>query len=87
MKRFSVWIRPLAGDCRVRVEGMQNARWLLDRLSQSFVFKSCEPIDEDLRSASANFRVLYGSQVSRSSLEKLLAAIPQVNLMLEPARD
>lgn len=85
MNRFSVWIRPLVSDCRVRVDGMQNARWLLDRLSQSFVFKSCEPINEDLGSSSADFRVLYGSQVSRSSLEKLLAAIPQVNLMLEPA--
>jgi hypothetical protein len=31
------------------------------------------------------FRVPYSSQISRSSFEQLLAAIPEVKLMLEPA--
>ena len=85
MNTFRVWIRPLGDDCRVRVDGMQNARWLLNRLSQSFVFKSSEAIVDDEASSCSTFRVPYSSKSPRSRFEKLLAAIPEVKLMLEPA--
>ena len=85
MNTFRVWIRPLGNDCRVRVDGMQNARWLLDRLSQSFVFKSSESIIDDEASSCSTFRVPYSSQNPRSRFEKMLAAIPGVKLMLDPA--
>jgi hypothetical protein len=85
MNTFRVWIRPLGDDCRVRVDGMQNARWLLDRLSQWFVFKGSESIHDDEASSCSTFRVPYSSQLSRPRFEKLLTAIPEVKLMSDPA--
>jgi hypothetical protein len=71
--------------CRVRVDGNRNARWLLNRISEFFVFKSSEPLDDDLATACSSFQVKYSSQMSGSRFTKLLAAIPEVTLMLEPA--
>ena len=85
MNAFRVWVRPMVSVCKVRVDGIRNAKWLVNRLSQSFVFKSSEPMDDDLATACSSFQVQYNSQVSRSTFEKLLAAIPEVNVMLEPA--
>jgi hypothetical protein len=84
MNAFRVWIQPLVSVCRVRVDGIRNAQWLLNRLSQSFVFKSCEPMNDDVATACSSFQVPYNSQVSGAKFAKLLAAIPEVNLMLEP---
>ena len=84
MSAFRVWIRPLGGDCRVRVDGLKNATWLLDRLGRSFVFKTCEPIRQNDDSACCSFRVSYGSQMSRSMFDRLLAAMPEVSVMTEP---
>ena len=85
MNLFHVWIRPLVSTCRVRVDGMQNAKWLLTRLSKSFVFKTSEPLDDDMKTACSSFQVQYSFQMSGPKFAKLLAAIPEVNLMLEPA--
>ena len=85
MNPFCVWIRPSGGNCRVRVDSIKNARWLLDRLSQSFVFKSSEPINEDQGSSCSTFRVPYSSQICHRTFERLLGAIPEVKLMLDPA--
>lgn len=85
MSPFQVWLRPVGGACKVRVDGATNARWLLDRLSRSFIFKSCEPLSEERDTAHCTFRVAYSPQVSRSAFEQTLARIPEVNLMLEPA--
>lgn len=85
MNPFCVWIRPLGSSCRVRVDSIKNARWLLDRLSRSFVFKSSEPINEDQSSSCCTFRVADSSQISRHGFERLLGAIPEVKLMLDPA--
>jgi hypothetical protein len=71
--------------CEVRVDGIKNANWLLDRLGRSFVFKTSEPIDEEVDSPCCTFRVMYGSQMSRGVLERLLAAMPQVSLVAVPA--
>jgi len=85
MNIFRVWIRPLGEGCRVKVDGLQNARWLLNRLSQSFVFESSESIIDDQASSCSTFRVPYSPRNPRSKFEKLLAAIPEVKLMLDPA--
>jgi len=85
MNTFRVWIRPRDGTRRVRVDGMKNAMWLLTRLSQVFVFKTAEPVKEDEGSSCCTFRVADSSQISRQSFERLLGAIPEVKLMLEPA--
>jgi hypothetical protein len=85
MSLFHVWIRPLSSACRVRVDGIKNAKWLLNRLSESFVFKTSEPLDNDIGTACSSFQVQYSFQMSGPKFAKLLAAIPEVNLMLEPA--
>ena len=46
-----------AGTCQLRIDGLQNAQWLINRLSQSFVFKTSEPLYDDLASGCANFAV------------------------------
>ncbi len=85
MNPFQVRIRPMVSVCRVRVDGIRNAQWLLKRLSESFVFKTSEPLDEDIAAACSSFQVQYTSQMSGLKFAKLLAAIPEVDLMLEPA--
>jgi hypothetical protein len=84
MSTFRVWTRPTGTTCKVRVDGIKNASWLLNRLSQSFIFKTAEPINDDSGSSCSTFRVPYSSQMSRSIFEKVLAAIPQVELMADP---
>jgi len=85
MNTFRVWIRPLGTVCRVRVEGVENTEWLLDRLSESFVFKTSEPLTDVNGTSHRTFRVAYRPQMSRPRFEKLLAAIPEVKLMTDPA--
>jgi hypothetical protein len=85
MNTFRVWIRPLGTVCRVRVEGTGNTEWLLDRLSESFVFKTSEPLNDVNGTSHHTFRVAYRPQMSRRAFEKLLAAIPEVKLMTDPA--
>jgi hypothetical protein len=85
MNAFRVWIRPTVSVCRVRVDGIRNAQWLLNRLSESFVFKSSEPLDDNTATACSSFQVQFSSQMSGPRFARLLAAIPEVNLLLEPA--
>jgi len=85
MNAFPVWIRPLRSNCRVRVDGIGNAQWLLNRLGHSFVFKTAQPMDEEDGSSCCSFHVAYSSQTSRRGIERLLAAIPEVKLMRELA--
>jgi hypothetical protein len=84
MNSFHVWIRPLVNACGVRVDSLANARWLLNCLSQSFVFKSSEPMNETDFFPCCSFRVAYSSQMCLPMFQKLLAAIPEVKLLAEP---
>lgn len=83
--KFRVWMCPLDTFCRVRVDGFENGRWLLYQLSRAFVFKTCEPVHEDHAARCSIFRVSYGSRMSQTILSKVLAGIPEVTLMLDPA--
>jgi hypothetical protein len=85
MSDFPVWVRPLGDFCRVRVEGVKNAEWLLRRLSDSFVFKTFEPFREVEGTSYCTFLVPYTPPLSRTAFHKLLAGIPEVRLMMEPA--
>jgi hypothetical protein len=84
MRSFRVWIRPKGDFCQVRVDGRDNAQRLLNCLSQSFVFKTFDPMREE-EGALCSFLVPYNPPLSRSSFVKLLAAIPEVRLMPDPA--
>jgi hypothetical protein len=85
MKTFRVWMRPLVNAGKIRVEGLKNARWLLDRLSRSFVFKSSESINDDEANSCSTFSLQYNSQISCAMVEKLLVAMPEVQLLPEMA--
>ncbi|MBW3542648.1 MAG: hypothetical protein KY476_20485 [Planctomycetes bacterium] len=86
MKTFNVWLRPLGDFCRVRVNDIGEARWLLDRLSQSFVFKTFEPMESVNGSLACTFQVPYNPPLSRRAFERILGGIPEVRLMLDPDR-
>ena len=85
MKTFRVWIRPLYNVCRVRVDGIPNATWLLTRLKRSSVFKSSEPMEDDEKASCSTFHVPYSSHMPHFKFERLLAGIQQVQLMSDPA--
>jgi len=85
MNAFRVWIRPLGSNCQVRVDGINNAKWLLNRLGHSFVFKTADPMNEEEGSSCCTFRLAYSSHVSRRGFKRLLVAIPEVQLMTGPA--
>lgn len=85
MDAFHVWLQPVRGDCRVRVDGIANAHWLLGRLSHSFVFKNSEPIRGETDSNCCTFGVSSTSQVTPTALVRLLGKMPEVMLKLETA--
>jgi hypothetical protein len=66
------------------VDGRDNVQRLLHGLSESFVFKTFDPVTEE-DGAICRFLVPYNPPLSPSLFVKLLAAIPEVRLMAEPA--
>ena len=84
MKAFRVRLSRIDGASGLRVDGLENAKWLLSRLSDLFVFKTSEPLCETANSPDCTFRVAHSSQLSGRKFEKLLAGITEVNLMFEP---
>lgn len=83
MDRASVWIRHLANACVVRVEDSQRAKWLLTRLSRSFVFKTSEPLIEDQYSARCTFRLGYSSIMGQQQIVQALENIQEIQLFLD----
>lgn len=83
MKAFNVWLRRQDGASQVRLEAIENAEWLIDRLSASFVFKTCEPLYERRDSTECTFRIAHNSQLSGPRLERLLSGIHEVRLLRE----
>jgi hypothetical protein len=47
MNTFRVWLSPSGSAWQLRVDGIENTKWLLNRLSRSFVFKTAQPVNED----------------------------------------
>jgi len=84
MNTFHVWWLPFGAMGRAREDGMENAKWLLDRLSQSFVFKTSKPFGETVGTSVCGFEVSYSPPLSRFKFERLLAAIPEVDLTTRP---
>lgn len=85
MNTFCVWTHPLKHACKVQVLGIKNAEWLLNRLSQSFVVRSSQKVNEKECYPRCTFRVPYSSQMRRCTFETLLAGIPEVRLMRDLA--
>jgi hypothetical protein len=81
VKTFRVWVQPTEYGYFLLVDGVENARWLLDQLGRSFVFRSAEPIAQKLDSSLCTFEVPGGPFVTLNMLRKLLVAIPEVTLL------
>ena len=81
MNAFRVWVRPLGYEYQVCVDGEANAHWLLDRLAGSFVFRSGRPIFTEDASTLCTFQVPCTSVLPFARFQKLLASIPEVNLL------
>jgi hypothetical protein len=73
------------GASGLRVDGLENVNWLLRRLSDFFVFKTSEPVQEVRNSSDYIFRVAHNSQMTGRRFERLLAGISEVIVILEPA--
>lgn len=83
MQRLTVWIRPLGSRYLVNVEGRENANWLLSQLTRYFIFRSAEPIRQDMDSSFCTFYVAYDSRLPVHRFRRLLDAIPEVKLESE----
>lgn len=84
MEAFRVWVRPQDYEFLVCVDGLENARWLLDQLAGSFVFRSAQPISQANESSLCVFQVPCNPLLPFTRLQKLLAAIPEVTLLRAP---
>ena len=86
MKAFNVCVKSNGDVCHVRVDGLKNVQWLLDRLSQLFVFKTSESLHEDWTTSSFSFSVIHSFHMTQSKFERLLNSIPEVRLTRVPAK-
>jgi hypothetical protein len=86
MDTFQVCLTPLGATCKVRVDGISNANWLLSLLHQDFVFDSSEPVSDGGDSTSCTFNMTYSAQRCYRTFEKLLTAIPEVQWTSDSAR-
>ena len=65
-------------------EGIANSHWLLKCLSQSFAFKTSEPLATRGPADYCTFQLAYGSHLSPRDVERLLLSIPGVRLNVAP---
>lgn len=84
MTGFRVWVRPGDYDYRVSVDGAANAVWLLNELRRSFIFKSAMPLDRRAADGICSFQVPYTSLLPFALFRRLLSAIPEVTLVMQP---
>jgi hypothetical protein len=83
MDKFRVWVCRTDGATSLRVDGLENAHWLLGRLSDFFIFKTCEPIRNASDASAYTFHVADNSQMSAARLGRVLAGISEVNMIIE----
>jgi len=81
---FKVWVTRMDGATSLRVAELDDTRWLLDRLSSQFVFKTCEPLRNIANLSAYTFRIAHTSQLSASHFERILVRMPEVKMIIEP---
>jgi hypothetical protein len=86
MEQFRVWVQPMDNEYRVSVDGVENAAWLIQELSRSFIFKSAAPLADDRQDALYSFRVPYNALLPFATFRRVLAAMPRVQLTMQLAR-
>ena len=84
INRFQVWVRPLGSNAtKVKVVGQENATWLRERLQNEGV--TCTESTGIPRTSYHVFQVLHALRVNHPKLRTILTALPEVELMLDPA--
>jgi hypothetical protein len=83
MAKFRVWLRPSGTDCKVRVEGVENAPLLRERLKAKGI-SSSEPIQLGA-SKQCIFHATCPRQITEEGLVQYVSQMPEVELMLDPA--
>jgi len=83
MGKFRVWLRSSGTDCKVRVEGIQNAPLLRERLRAKGI-SSSEPI-QLAGGKQCIFHASYPAHVTEEGMQVYVSQIPEVELMLDPA--
>ena len=80
---FQVWLRPLGDKCRVRVECLAAAQWLLSYL-ETVTDAKCHGFTGDPYGYHT-FNVPLTGDMTRSSLGKILQDLKEVEVMAPPA--
>lgn len=79
-----VWVRSLGDRCRVRVESMETAHWLLQCLTEKRVLAGLESVEIRRTKTGCLFEIPNSTQRTLATLEQALGEIPEVELMLSP---
>lgn len=79
-----VWVRSLGNSCRIRVEGLENTKSLVERLAQSPLMAGLESVDIEPHGSTATFHLPHSARWTLADLETEIAQIPGVRLMNEP---
>ena len=83
MNRLQVWLRPLGSSYRVKVDGCDNAKWLCSRLQEQHV--ECMQPDNIEGTEFWMFVATVPYSIAHLKLPEIIAGMPEVQLMLEPA--
>ena len=79
-----VWVRPLGQGCRIRVESVENAFWVIERLIETNRLVGLDRVELNSSELDCTFEIPTSSQRTRTTLESALAQISGIQLMLEP---
>lgn len=83
-KLTRVWVRSLGSRCRLRVEGVEIAKWLIDRLTEQNVLAGLEYLDLQPTTGGCEFEISLARGRSLRAIESALSRMEHVQLMLEP---
>lgn len=79
-----VWVRSLGQSCRVRLENIEQARWVLARLQEKHALEGLSQLEIRTTEAGSLFEIPNATQRTLATLEAALGEIPEVELMLSP---
>lgn len=79
-----VWVRSLGQSCRVRMDTIEHARWVLERLKEKKALEGLLQVDIQITEAGCSFEIPNATQRTLATLESALEEIPEVDLMLSP---
>jgi hypothetical protein len=67
------------------VDGIGNARWLLDELGRHPAIRAIGKLDVIVDDTVCSFCIPFHSSLSSQTFDRLIGSLPEVRLMLEPA--